>query len=137
VATQQPVIYVENNVGQGFVRAFNEFSKDHGYGALFQNHVHPVMQRPQYGDAWWIEQIANLGYALLTCDTAIVENDAEREAVIKSCLRYVGFASAEYDGWTQMRAVTTHWIRLAAELDQPGPVIVKLYVGQAPEVERP
>jgi hypothetical protein len=57
--------------------------------------------------------------------------------VIDYGLRYVGFASAQYDGWTQMRAITSHWDRLAAELDEDGPVIITLYVGQAPKVERP
>lgn len=133
----QRVLYVENNVGLGFVRAFNEFSHNHGWGAVFQNHIHPGMQRAQHGDVWWIEQIGALGYALLTCDMAIVSNEVERDAVIDSGLRYVGFASAQYDGWTQMRAITSHWERIAAELNQPGPVIIKLYVGQAPEIERP
>jgi PIN like domain len=134
---QQPVLYVENNVGLGFVRAFNEFSTSHGWGAVFQNHIHPGMQRPQHGDVWWIEQIGALGYALLTCDVAIVRNAEERQAVIDSGLRYVGFASAEYDGWTQMRAITSHWDRLSEELAQDGPVIIKLYVGQGLDVERP
>ena len=46
----QSVIYVENNVGLGFVRAFNEFSRNHGWGAVFQHHVHPGMQRAQRGE---------------------------------------------------------------------------------------
>jgi hypothetical protein len=133
----QPVLYVENNVGVAFTEAFNKFSDTHGWGAQFQHWVHPGMQRPQKGDEWWIEEIAGLGYALLTCDMAIPESESEREAVRRSGLRYAGFASAQYDGWTQMRAVATHWEALAREFDQEGPVIVKLYKGpKAPEVTR-
>jgi hypothetical protein len=136
MAPLQPVIYVENNVGLGFVRAFNEFSRNHNWGAVFQNHIHPGMQRAQHGDVWWLEQIASLGYALLTCDMAIVRNEDERIAVIDSGLRYVGFASANYDGWTQMRVVTSHWDRLAAELNAAGPAIIRLSISEV-SVERP
>ena len=132
----QPVLYVENNVGLGFVRAFNEFSRNHGWGAVFQNHIHPGMQRAQQGDVWWLEQIASLGYALLTCDMAIVRNAEEHKAVVESGLRYVGFASASYDGWTQMRVVTNHWDRLSSELSRDGPAIIRASVAQV-EVERP
>ena len=131
-----PVIYVENNVGQGFVRAFNEFSRNHGWGAVFQHHLHPGMQRAQHGDVWWIRQIAGLGYVLLTCDMAIVNNEDERQAVIDSGLRYVGFASANYDGWTQMRVVTNYWDRLSPELDGAPPVIIRASIAHI-EVERP
>jgi hypothetical protein len=133
----QPVFYVENNVGQRFTRAFNEFSANHGWGAVFQNHIHPGMQRPQNGDEWWIEDIASKGYALLTCDLAITETDSEHEAMRRSGLRFAGFASAEYDGWTQMRALARHWEKLKAEFEQEGPVVVKLYSGGTPpEVTR-
>jgi PIN like domain len=107
------------------------------WGAVFQHHIHPGMQRAQHGDVWWLQQIAALGYALLTCDMAIVRNPEERQAVVDSGLRDVGFASAQYDGWTQMRVVTNHWDRLASELDAEGPVIIRLSIAQAPEVERP
>lgn len=135
--TLQRVFYVENNVGVAFTRAFNEFHGNHGWGAMFQNHVHPGMQRPQKGDEWWIEDIAGKGFALLTCDMAITDSDTEREAVRRSGLRFAGFASAQYDGWTQMRAIATHWEALAREFEQEGPVIVKLYKGTTPpEVTR-
>jgi hypothetical protein len=132
----RPVIYVENNVGLGFVRAFNEFSRNHGWGAVYQHHIHPGMQRPQNGDTWWIQQIADLGYALLTCDMAILSTEDERFAVLDSGLRYVGFASANYDGWTQMRVVSNHWDQLSSELSEPGPVIIRASISQL-EVERP
>ncbi len=128
----QRVLYVENNVGVAFTKAFNEFKENHGWGAMFQNHVHPQMQRPQKGDEWWIEEIAGLGYALLTCDMAITTSETEREAIRRSRLRYAGFASANYDGWTQMRALATHWEALKEEFKQAGPVIVKLYKGPTP-----
>ena len=134
MATQQPLLYVENNVGSKFTNAFNEFADTHGWGAQFQNHVHPNMQRPQTGDEWWIEDIAGRGMALLTCDMAITESESEREAVKRSGPRFAGFASAQYDGWEQMRAVATHWEALAREFDQSGPVIVKLYKGPTPPV---
>lgn len=131
----QPVIYVENNVGRGFVNAFNEFSTNHNWGAVFQNDLHPSMQRAQYGDVWWIRDVASHGYALLTCDMAIASNEDEREAVVDSGLRYVGFANAQYTGWTQMRVVSNHWDRLASELNQPGPAIIRLSIAHI-EVER-
>lgn len=134
---QQPLIYVENNVGRGFVNAFNQFGENHHWGAVFQNDIHRQMQRAQYGDVWWIRDIASQGYALLTCDMAIVRNEDERQSVIGSGLRYVGFTSANYDGWTQMRVVTAHWERLVVELDADGPVIIKLSISQPPDVERP
>jgi hypothetical protein len=134
VPTLQRVLYVENNVGVAFTNAFNEFQRSHGWGAAFQNHIHPGMQRPQKGDEWWIEEIAKNGYALITCDMAITESESEREAVKRSGLRFAGFASAQYDGWEQMRAVATHWEALAREFEQDGPVIVKLYKGPTPPV---
>jgi hypothetical protein len=134
MASLQPMLYVENNVGVAFTEAFNKFSGTHGWGAQFQHWVHPGMQRPQKGDEWWIEDIASQGYALLTCDLAITESESEREAVQRSGLRFAGFASANYDGWTQMRAVATHWEALTREFEQDGPVIVKLYKGSTPPV---
>jgi hypothetical protein len=136
VTQLQPVLYVENNVGIGFVTAFNAFSRNHSWGAVFQNNLHPGMQRAQNGDGWWLEQIGKLGYALLTCDMAIVSNSDERAVVISTRLRYVGFASAKYDGWTQMRIIANHWDELSTELEKPGPVIIRASISQI-EVERP
>jgi hypothetical protein len=50
VASLQPVLYVENNVGLRFCRALNEFSPNHNWGAIHQGYVHPGMQRAQNGD---------------------------------------------------------------------------------------
>ena len=134
----QRVLYVENNVGSRFVRAFNEFSENHGWGAVFQHHIHPGMQRAQNGDEWWLEAIGELGYALLTCDMAIVRTQSEVDVVKDAGLRLVGFASGEYDAWTQMRAITRHWENLATEIERPGPAIIKVYAGGTPpEVQRP
>jgi hypothetical protein len=96
------------------------------------------MLHAQYGDEWWIREIARLGYSLLTCDMAIASGWSERTAVIESGLRYLGFANAEYDGWVQLGAVNRHWTRLRDELNGPGPVISKLYAGSTvSEVNRP
>jgi hypothetical protein len=122
-----PVLYVENNVGIRFWRAFNEFSENHGWGAVYQDHIHPGMQRPQRGDEWWIADIAAKGYALLTCDLAIATTESERETVRAFGARVVGFADGEYDGWEQMRAITRHWEALDRELQLGGPVIIKVY----------
>jgi hypothetical protein len=132
VAALQRVIYVENNVGVRFVRAFNEFSLNHNWGAVFQHWIHPGMQRAQRGDEWWLEEIGNLGYALLTCDLEILNIATEREAVRRSAIRHVGFADGQYDGWTQMRAITRHWEALDAELQNPGPIAIKVYAGSTP-----
>jgi PIN like domain len=137
VVPPQPVLYVENNVGLRFCRAFNEFSNNHGWGAVYQNHIHPGMQKAQHGDEWWIEDIAGKGYALLTCDLAIATTATERAAIERSAARLVGFARADYDGWQQMRAITRHWEALEPELRPEGPVIIKVYAGAtAPVVER-
>lgn len=130
----QQVFYVENNVGRGFCNAFNQFSRNHDWGAQFQNDIHPGMQRPQHGDVWWIEEIAEMGYALLTCDMAIVGGEPEREAVRRSGLRYVGFANGEYDGWMQLTAIGRHWGTLVKELPTAGPVTIKVYLGATPPV---
>jgi hypothetical protein len=133
----QPVLYVENNVGLRFCRAFNEFSLNHGWGAVYQHHIHPGMQRAQKGDEWWIEDISEKGYALLTCDLAIATTASEREALRRSSARLVGFAKGEYDGWEQMRAITGHWEAIKAELEQGGPVVMKVYASStSPDVNR-
>lgn len=138
MAPLQRVLYVENNVGLRLSSAFNLFTDNHDWGSVFQHHVHPGMQRAQNGDEWWLNEIADKGYALLTCDMAIVSAGTERDVVLESGLRYVGFHSAQYDGWTQMRALTFHWDALKSELEQDGPVIIELYYGQTvPKVERP
>jgi hypothetical protein len=68
---------------------------------------------------------------------AITTVQSERAVMLDSGLRFVGFANAQYDGWVQLGAVIRHWDRLASELAQPGPVIVKLYAGSTtPEVTR-
>ncbi len=128
----QPLLYVENNVGRRFCNAFNEFADTHGWGAQYQHDVHQSMQRAQHGDEWWLRDVVTLGYALLTCDMSITDVESERKVVIDSGLRFVGFTNAQYDGWVQLGAVIRHWDRLLAELDQPGPVIVKLYAGSTP-----
>jgi hypothetical protein len=137
MAPVQPVLYVENNVGLRFCEAFNKFSNNHGWGAVYQAHIHPHMQRPQRGDEWWIEDIAQKGYALLTCDLAIATTRTEREAIRRSKARLIGFARGDYDGWAQMRAVTRHWEGFEPELRSEGPVIIKIYAGAtAPVGER-
>ena len=137
-ATRQPLFYVENNVGRNFCTAFNAFAGTHGWGAQFQNDVHGSMQHRQHGDEWWLRDIATLGFALLTCDMAITSVESERRIVIESGLRFVGFANAHYDGWVSPGAANGHWDRLREELEQPGPVIIKVYAGATtPDVERP
>lgn len=134
----QPILYVENNVGRSFCNAFNQFAHVHDWGAVFQNDVHKKAQRKQHGDEWWLESVASHGYALITCDLRITEIASERAAVVESALRFVGFANAEYNAWVQLGAVIRHWDRLADELADPGPVIVKLFAGSTPPVvERP
>lgn len=130
-------LYVENNVGKRFVRAFNQFTPNHGWTAVIQHEVHPEMQRPQTDDVWWIEEVAREGFALVTCDLAIVTTNIEREAVRGSGARLLAFASAQYSGWQQMRALTTHWDVIENEFEQGGPVILKVYAGPTkPSVER-
>src|SRR5687768_6244594 len=122
-------LYVENNVGKRFVRAFNAFTRSHKWTAVIQHEIHPQMQRPQRDDVWWITEVSASGYALLTCDRAIVSTAIEREALRMANGRLVAFASAEYSGWQQMRAITGHWDAIARELDAGGPVIIVIYAG--------
>ena len=82
--------------------------------------------------------MAALGYALLTCDMAIASIASERKTVLDAGLRYVGFANAQYDGWVQLGAINRHRANLERELDEPEPVIIKLYAGSTPpHVKRP
>ena len=137
MAPLQPVLYVENNVGLRFCRAFNEFTVNHNWGAVYQGHIHPGMQRAQHGDEWWIEDISGKGYAILTSDLAIATTASERDALRRCDARLVGFAKGDYDGWEQMRAITRHWDAIQEELQKGGPVILKVYAGPTPpEVER-
>ena len=127
-------LYVENNVGRRFTKAFNLFHENHGWDAVFQHDVHPGMQRPQKGDVWWIEDVSKRGLALLTCDLAIVSTPQERRALQENDGRLVGFANAQYDGWQQLRAITTHWDQIEPELVRGGPVVIKVYAGATPPV---
>ena len=65
-------LYVENGVGRAVMSAINLFTPKHGVTAVWQNDIHPQMQRPQNGDEWWIEDIAERGMAILTQDRAIL-----------------------------------------------------------------
>jgi hypothetical protein len=56
--------------------AINLFTPGHGQVAVFQHQVHPQMRRPQFGDEWWIEDVANRGMAILTETRASSEQRA-------------------------------------------------------------
>lgn len=86
-------LYIENSVGRSVTDAFNKFRREHHWEAVFQHDMHPQMQQRQTeGDGWWIREVAANGFAIVSCDLAIVENDDEREAVIDSNAQIVAFA---------------------------------------------
>jgi hypothetical protein len=65
-------IYVENGVGWEVMETISRFEGSHGMTAVWQHHVHPEMQRKQYGDEWWIKDVAGQGRAILTQDAELL-----------------------------------------------------------------
>lgn len=122
-------LYVENGVGRAVTKAFNLFTTHHGWQADFQHDIHPQMQMPQVDDVWWIEEVTNAGYAVRTCDLAIVSTEIELEAVRRVGARIVGFANAQYTNWQMLRALTTHWEAIEEHLNRGGPLALKIYAG--------
>jgi PIN domain-containing protein len=121
--------YVENSVGRALTEAFNKFRRHHGWEAVFQNDQHPEMQeRQENGDAWWIREVAGEGFAIISCDLAIVDNADERAAVVESRARIVGFAKADYNRWDMMRGLCRHWLSIEGHLQRP-PVVLKVWAG--------
>lgn len=121
-------------MGRGLTDAFNKFQKHHNWRAVLQHDVHPNMQqRQQEGDGWWIREVAANGYVIVTCDMAIVENEDERQAVIESGARIIGYAKANYNRWDMMRGLCRHWLSIERHVaDQP--VVLKLWAGaKAPQ----
>ena len=135
MATATRHLYVENGVGRRVVGAFNLFDGVHGWGAVFQNDIHPAAQRRQRGDEWWIEDATQQGYALLTKDLAIFDTPSEMDAVRASHAQVIGFARAQYTAWQMLGGLAFHWDEIAAQLDQPGPSLLTVYRGStAPRV---
>lgn len=102
-------IYVENGVGRAVVEALNLFTRSHGVAAHFQHDVHPQMQRRQYGDEWWIRDVAGRGMAILTQDCAILDNDDERDAVRSAGAKVIALGNGEYSVWSKLRCIAIHW----------------------------
>ena len=104
-------IYVENGVGRSVMEAINLFTPKHGVTAVWQHDIHPQMQRKQYGDEWWIEDIAHQGMAILTQDTAILGAaearqaviTGERRAIIDHRAHVIALGNAEYSTWHKLR----------------------------------
>lgn len=101
---------------------------------MFQHDRHPEMQdRQQYGDAWWIREVAGEGFVIVSCDLAIVANDDERLAVMDSGARIVGYAKADYNRWDMMRGLCRHWLSIQRHL-ATHPTVLKVWAGsKAPE----
>jgi hypothetical protein len=67
-------LYIENSVGRSVTDAFNKFRREHCWEAVFQHDMHPQMQQRQIeDDGWWIRDVAAKGFAIVSCDLAIVE----------------------------------------------------------------
>jgi hypothetical protein len=127
-------LYIENSVGRSVTDAFNKFRREHHWEAVFQHDMHPQMQQRQTeGDGWWIRDVASNGFAIVSCDLAIVENDDEREAVIDSNTQIVAFALASYNRWHMMRGLARHWLSIERHLETK-PLILRVWAGaRAPE----
>jgi PIN like domain len=127
-------LYIENSVGRSVTDAFNKFRREHHWEAVFQHDMHPQMQQRQTeGDGWWIREVAANGFAIVSCDLAIVENDDEREAVIDSNAQIVAFALASYNRWHMMRGLARHWLSIERHLETK-PLILRVWAGaHAPE----
>ncbi|MCW3025662.1 MAG: hypothetical protein JWM29_1094 [Solirubrobacterales bacterium] len=127
-------LYVENSVGRSVTEAFNKFRREHDWDAVFQHDLHPEMQERQTeGDSWWIEDVTDKGFAIVSCDLAIVENEDERQTVIATGAQVVGFAQANYNRWTMMRGLCRHWVSIERHLNTR-PLILRVWAGgHAPE----
>ena len=127
-------LYIENSVGRSVTDAFNKFRREHEWEATFQHDRHPQMQqRQEEGDSWWIREVTAEGFAIVSCDLAIVENDEERETVIEFGAQVVAFARASYNRWDMMRGLCRHWLSIERHLSAR-PVILRVWAGgRAPE----
>ncbi len=138
-------LYVENGVGRAVMDAINLFTPKHHVEALWQNDIHPQMQRKQEGDEWWIKDIAKRGMAVLTQDRTILgivlaeqgEITSERQAVIDSRAHVIAFGNADYSTWDKLRCVVNHWDVIDAMLRRDGPQAVTLLLSKAAIVELP
>jgi PIN like domain len=120
-------LYVENSVGRRIVNAFNVFERNHGWRAAFQHDLHPQMQNRQNGDEWWLEDVTNAGYAILTADLSIASTPTEIATVQRVGARLAGFADAQYTAWQMLRALAQHWEDIEQALGGTGPVILRLH----------
>lgn len=123
-------IYVENGVGRDVMRGLNVFSTRHGVVARFQHDVHPQMQRRQYGDEWWIRDIAGRGMAILTQDCAILRNPEERDAIVEAGAKVIALGRAEYSVWTKMRCLAIHWTPIEQILAAPDARAVTVHLSK-------
>jgi hypothetical protein len=127
-------LYIENSVGRSVTDAFNKFRREHEWEAVFQHDMHPEMQERQTeGDSWWIREVTQAGFAIVSCDLAIVENEEERQTVIDSEAQIVAFALASYNRWSMMRGICRHWLSIERHLNAR-PLILRVWAGsRAPE----
>jgi hypothetical protein len=132
-------IYVENGVGRSVMEAINLFTPKHGVTAVWQHDIHPQMQRKQYGDEWWIEDIAGQGMAILTQDTAILGAaearqgviTGERKAIVDHRAHVIALGNAKYSTWHKLRCVVQHWDLIEEMLGEPGPQAARLLLSKA------
>lgn len=127
-------LYIENSVGRSVTDAFNKFRREHEWEAVFQHDRHPEMQeRQREGDAWWIREVTAEGFAIVSCDLAIVSNDDERDAVVDCGAQVVAFGSASYNRWEMMRGLARHWLSIQRHLTTR-PLVLRVWAGsKAPE----
>jgi hypothetical protein len=125
-------LYIENSVGKSVTEAFNKFRREHDWDAVFQHDLHPQMQRRQLeGDCWWLREVTQAGYVIVSCDLAIVENEEERQTVVDVRAQVVAFALANYNRWDMMRGLCRHWGSIERHL-KTRPLILKVWKGSQP-----
>ncbi len=118
-------IYVENGVGRAVMDTINLFEPKHGITAVWQHDVHPEMQRRQYGDEWWIADIAQQNMAILTQDRSILEGP-ERRAIKDNDAKLIALGNANYTTWEKMRCLAQHWDAVERILLADGPRAIVL-----------
>ncbi len=124
-------IYVENGVGRAVMEAINLFTPRHRVTAVWQHDIHPQMQRKQYGDEWWIADVAGRGMAILTQDRAIIDEATERQAIVDSEAKVIALGKANYTTWEKLRCVVNHWEAVDRLLRAPGPQAITLLLSEA------
>jgi hypothetical protein len=78
---------------------------------------------------WWIEDATQRGFVIITGDLAIFRTESERETVVRTEARIIGYARADYTGWQKLAGLTSHRQPITEQLAKQGTWILKIYAG--------